>query len=83
MKMLALVVNGLSNPDALKPALQQLGAQHIGYGTGAEHYQIVGAALIWTLEQGLGASFTDEVRAAWLAIYRLVAETMQQAAVAA
>jgi hemoglobin-like flavoprotein len=45
-----------------------------------EHYATVGAALIETLEQGLGAEFTHEARAAWIETYELISETMQRAA---
>jgi hemoglobin-like flavoprotein len=54
-----------------------MGARHAGYGVRAEHYQTVGAALLWTLEQGLGAKFTPAVREAWAATYELLAEVMQ------
>jgi hypothetical protein len=40
----------------------------------------VGAALLWTLEQGLGEAFTPEAREAWAAAYGLLATTMQDAA---
>lgn len=83
MQMLALVVGGLDYFETMRSSLQQLGARHIGYGVTAEHYQTVGAALIWTLEQGLGDGFTKDVRAAWTAVYTLVAETMQKAAMTA
>jgi hemoglobin-like flavoprotein len=39
----------------------------------------VGAALLWTLAQGLGEGFTAETEAAWVAAYTLLAETMQAA----
>jgi nitric oxide dioxygenase len=48
--------------------------------TSDEHYAPVGAALIWTLEQGLGDSFTDETREAWLIAYTAIAETMKAGA---
>jgi len=83
MQTLALLVSGLDRLETLKPALQQLGARHAGYGVRPEHYRTVGQALIWTLEQALGKSFTEEVRAAWLTVYAIVAETMQQTAMAA
>ena len=35
----------------------------------AEHYPVVGSALLWTLEQGLGEAWTAEVAAAWTAAY--------------
>jgi len=83
MQMLALVVGGLDYFETMRSSLQQLGARHIGYGVTADHYQTVGAALIWTLEQGLGDGFTQDVRAAWTAVYTLVAGTMQKAAMTA
>jgi hemoglobin-like flavoprotein len=43
------------------------------------HYHTVGAALIWTLELGLGDDFTPEVRTAWVDVYTLLADTMRQA----
>ena len=35
----------------------------------AEHYPVVGGALLWTLEKGLGEAWTPEVAAAWTAAY--------------
>ena len=47
-----------------------------------EHYGTVAAALVWTLEQGLGADFTPEVKDAWVAVYGVLATTMKDAAAA-
>ncbi len=80
MLTLKFAVNSLARLDELVPAVQDLGRRHTGYGVKAEHYDTVGAALIWTLEQGLGAAFTPQVKAAWVAVYTLLANTMQQAA---
>ncbi|WP_161883481.1 globin family protein [Deinococcus alpinitundrae] len=80
MMMLGVAVANLNRPEVVMPALQRLGERHAGYGVTDAHYATVGAALLWTLEQGLGDAFTAEVRLAWEAVYGLVAETMQQAA---
>ncbi len=80
MNTLALAVNGLRQPDKIIPAVQHLGRKHVGYGVRPEHYAIVGEALLWTLEQGLGDAFTLEVEEAWTAVYTLVATVMQEAA---
>ena len=77
---LGFVVESAEHPEKLVPLLQELGRRHVGYGVEDRQYQSVGAALLWTLEQGLGAAFTDEVRGAWTAAYSLVADTMVQAA---
>src|SRR5215475_8639333 len=77
MDMLTLAVKGLDRPEALLPALTALGRRHAGYGVNKHDYETVGEALLWTLEQGLGPSFTPDVREAWAALYRLVADTMR------
>jgi hemoglobin-like flavoprotein len=82
MTMLATAVKGLDRPDELLPAVKNLGVRHVGYGVKDEHYDTVAAALLWTLERGLGADFTPDVRDAWVAVYTLLAATMKDAAVA-
>ena len=76
MAMLGTAIAGLTKPDALLPAVRALGARHAGYGVTAEHFAPVGAALIWTLEQGLGEAFTPEVKAAWVDVYGVLSRTM-------
>jgi hemoglobin-like flavoprotein len=80
MSMLNTVVNGLTNLEALVPIVHQLGSRHLAYGVRTAHYDTVGKALIWTLEQGLGDAFTPEARTAWTAAYALLAQTMQAGA---
>lgn len=80
MQMIGGAVRLLERPSALMPVLRQLGANHAGYGVQAAHYATVGGALIQTLRQGLGEAFTPEVEAAWVALYGIVAETMQHGA---
>lgn len=77
MQMIATAVGGLNNLDKLVPAVKALGARHSGYGVTAAHYRIVGEALLWTLEQGLGEECTPEVRSAWVKVYGIVSATMQ------
>jgi hemoglobin-like flavoprotein len=69
MVMLAAVVNGLGNLESILPAASALATRHVSYGAKAEHYPVVGAALLWTLEQGLGDAWTSEVQDAWTAAY--------------
>ena len=80
MQALALAVKSLDRPEALVPVLQDLGRRHAKYGVTDAHYDTVGAALIWTLEKGLGGRFTAAVREAWVAVYGVVATTMKAAA---
>jgi len=80
MAMLGTAVDLLDKPDKLIPAVEALGRSHLKYGVQDEHYQTVGAALLWTLEKGLGSAFTPDVKAAWIAVYGVLSETMRSAA---
>lgn len=80
MMLLNTVVTSLEKLDNLVPAVQDLGKKHIQYQVKAEHYDTVGAALLWTLGAGLGEAFTDEVKAAWTKAYVTLATVMKQAA---
>jgi hemoglobin-like flavoprotein len=79
MTMLATAVAALDRLETIVPAVRALGARHAGYGVTEEHYATVGAALLWTLEKGLGAEFTPAVRDAWTSVYSLLANTMIEA----
>ena len=79
MGMLAAVVGGLSNLDSILPAASALAKRHVAYGAKAEHYPVVGATLLWTLEKGLGPDFTPEVKAAWTETYTALAGVMTNA----
>ena len=80
MTMIQTAVNGLVDLESIVPAVRALGERHVGYGVKAAHYDTVGEALIWTLAQGLGDAFTDDVRAAWVETYTLLSTTMIEAA---
>jgi nitric oxide dioxygenase len=69
MATLAVVVNGLGDLNSILPAASALAKRHVAYGVTAGHYAPVGSALLWTLERGLGAQWTQELAAAWAAAY--------------
>ena len=69
MATLTVVVNGLGKLDAILPTASALAKRHAGYGVKASHYAPVGAALLWTLEQGLGPAWTPELANAWTVAY--------------
>jgi nitric oxide dioxygenase len=69
-------VDGLDDIERVAPFLVRLGARHVRYGVVPEHFDLVGAALIWTLEQGLGELFTFEVREAWIVAYGIITNAM-------
>jgi hemoglobin-like flavoprotein len=80
MQMITVAVRGLERLNELVPAVQALGRRHVNYGVTDAHYDTVGAALLWTLEQGLGEAFTPETREAWTATYLTLAGVMKGAA---
>jgi hemoglobin-like flavoprotein len=79
MSMLGTAVTNLHKLDTILPAVKELGQRHKGYGVTAAHYAPVGAALLWTLEKGLGADFTPDVKAAWTETYSALAGVMTAA----
>jgi hemoglobin-like flavoprotein len=80
MAMIGSVVRNLHDLDQVVPSVRALGARHADYAVRDEHYDSVATALLWTLEQGLGDAFTDEVRDSWTTAYTVLAGTMKAAA---
>lgn len=76
MATLAVVVNGLTDLNAILPAASMLAKRHVSYGVKPSHYAPVGAALLWTLEAGLGRAWTPEHAAAWCAAYAILSGYM-------
>jgi len=79
LMMITVAVRGLDKVDELLPAKRALGKRHVGYGVQDHHYDTVGAALLWTLEQGLGEAFTEEARESWTETYYTLANVMRSA----
>ena len=76
MAAIGAVVKSLDRIDTMLDDLRTLARRHHRYGVQEVHYASVGAALLWTLEQGLGSDFTPDVREAWAAAYELLSGTM-------
>ena len=76
MATLAIVVNGLGSLETILPAVSSMATRHVSYGVNAEHYPVVGTALLWALEKGLGGAWTPEVADAWTAAYGTLAGFM-------
>ncbi len=82
MGMLGTAANNLHQVEKIVPAVQELGARHVGYGVKDEHYDAVAGSLLFTLEKGLGDKFTPDVKEAWTETYVLLAGVMKEAAAA-
>lgn len=76
--MLSSIVVKLDHHDHAQQEIIDLGKRHEGYGIQPKHYAMVGKALLWTLEKGLGNNdWTPDTAEAWQACYDWVAEKMQ------
>jgi len=80
IQALTLVVRGLDHLEDFVSIFADMGRRHAQYGVMDGHYDTVGAALLWTLEQGLGLEWTPEVKTAWSDAYALLADVMRGAA---
>ena len=80
IRTLGYVVSRLDSIPTIIQDVEALALRHIDYGVEPAHYDDVGAALIWTLEQGLGSGFDPETKTAWLDTYDLLSNAMKRAA---
>lgn len=80
VQTLSFIVDHLEDLDVLVPAARDLAINHVGYGVTAEQYASVGTALIETLRQLLGSSFSPEDEKAWVDTYETLADVMIRAA---
>ena len=78
--MLSTAIGHLDRLDLVLPAVRDLGRRHAGYGVKDSDYDTVETALLLTLGQALGDDFTAEMRHAWVACYRTLADVMKEAA---
>lgn len=74
------LVQMLDYPPQIIEELQALSKRHVGYGVLLAHYEPVGQALLWALEQGLGEQWTPEAQRAWTDLYVFIAGVMKRAA---
>jgi hemoglobin-like flavoprotein len=80
MQVLGTCVSKLDALDEILPAVEDLGKRHATYGVADADYDTVASALLWTLEKGLGPSFSPEVKGAWTTVYTTLAGAMKAAA---
>lgn len=76
--MLSSMVARLDNLGSLEQEIIEMAKRHVGYGVQNKHYEMVGAALLWTLEKGLGADWNEETAEAWAACYGIISGQMVQ-----
>ena len=76
--MLSWIITRLKTPEYLAEELAALGKRHVNYGVAKSYYPYVGEALLWTIKQGLGSDWDEEVEEAWASCFKMIAEGMQR-----
>lgn len=77
---LGQIVSSVSDADRLGEFVGQLGRDHRRFDVAPEHYDAVGASLLWTLKHFLADEWTPETAQDWATAYNAVATTMITAA---
>lgn len=77
--MMSSIVVRLDDLENIRQEIIDMGMRHKGYGVQPGHYAMVGEAMLWTLEKGLGADWNAEIADAWLSCYTMIAAMMQEA----
>jgi hemoglobin-like flavoprotein len=73
---LSVVVSQLEQLDRLTNAIEQLAIRHVKYGVKPRHYNLVGTALLWSLEHLLKGDWNESLKEAWSACYDRLAQSM-------
>jgi len=76
VNMLNIVIARLERLDELTDDIAEMAQRHVGYGVRPAHYKLVGSALLWTLQHGLGKDWTPEVKDAWTKCYTTLSNAM-------
>jgi hemoglobin-like flavoprotein len=76
MSMLNTLVARLDKLDELTADIKEMGVRHKAYGVKPAQYKMVGDALLWTLESGLGNDWNEATEKAWRKTYKILSDTM-------
>ena len=75
--MLSLTINKLDDLESLCIAVRRLGERHREYGVEDKHYDTFGIALLCTLKESLGESFSADEQRAWAIAYATLTTMMK------
>ena len=78
--VMSSAINVFEDFESSLAQIEEIGRRYGAYGIKNEHYDAVGTALLWSLEQGLDKEFTLESMAAWRSMYGLLSSAMRSAA---
>ena len=74
------VVQALSQPEAVLEQAWRLAVRHVACGMREAQHASIGAALLWTLQQGLGGASTPAILSAWARAHDLLSGAILVAA---
>lgn len=80
MYTLGYVVTHLRTPETILDDVRKLALRHNQYGAKPEHYELVGKALLKTLQEGFAGEWNADLLDAWAAAYGMVSTAMIHAA---
>lgn len=78
--MLDFLVNNLRQPMFLAGKIKRLARRHVTYGAEPAHYELVGEALIYALDELTPGGLSHERKLLWGQVYGFVSTTMIDAA---
>lgn len=76
LSMIGYVINKLDRLEEISQEIGSLARRHVNYGVKNEHYSVVGEALLYTLRQGMGQQWNEELEIAWANCYRTLSGAM-------
>jgi hemoglobin-like flavoprotein len=74
--MLNAIIIRLDKLEELTEEIAAMAQRHVQYGVRPAYYKLIGTALLWTLQKGLGNDWNEEVKNAWATCYKILADTM-------
>jgi len=80
MDMITFMVTRLQTMTDIENDIDALALRHVKYGVRNEHYQIMGEALLWALQNSLGNMWDDDTNNAWMELYNFLALSMTRSA---
>lgn len=75
-QVLGTIVYNMHSVKSYYTVAQQLAFRHVGYGVKPHHFPLMGACMIWTVQQMLGEDCPVAVRDAWITAYATLSQFM-------
>jgi len=70
LSVLENVIDSLGDPKNIGKEMKELGRRHVGYRVKIDHYNVIGKAILKTVETFMGREFTSPIKHSWIALIR-------------